>query len=67
MQAGDDARARDRMVAVTQQGGEEVESGIELAGRARQALGQVVGEAQGVVDRISHIAAATEEQSSASE
>ncbi len=54
-------------VVAMKQGGEEVESGIDLAGRARASLEKVVGEAQSVVDRVTQIAAASEEQSATSE
>ncbi len=54
-------------VKVMTHGNEEVKSGIELADRAGNALEQVVGSSQEVLDMINQIAAASEEQSSTSE
>ena len=45
-------------VQAMQRGSGEVESGIALAGEARQALTRVVGEASGVLDQVTQIASA---------
>ncbi len=57
----------DNAVEEMQQGTTEVESGIELADKAGDSLGQVVSSSQEVQDMINQIAAANEEQSSTSE
>ena len=48
-------------------GTEEVEKGIESAGKSGKSLSEIIVNANGVVDMINQVAAASEEQSSAAE
>jgi methyl-accepting chemotaxis protein len=54
-------------VASMEEGTKEVDSGIKLADRAGESLKEIVGMIQNLTDMVSQIAAASEEQSSASE
>ena len=54
-------------VKAMHRGNKEVEEGIELADRARESLDRIVAGVQQVVDVVTQIAAASEEQSTTSE
>ncbi len=60
-------REAEEAVGVMQRGGKEVDGGILLAGEARKSLASVVHAAADVLDRVSQIASASEEQSATSE
>ncbi len=54
-------------VTAMRQGGRQMTRGIELAGQARDSLNRIVSEAGNVIERVSQIAAASEEQSTTAE
>ncbi len=60
-------RETEEAVNAMSRGSVEVDAGIRLAGQARQSLDKMVAEARAVVDRVTQIAAASEEQSATSE
>jgi methyl-accepting chemotaxis protein len=54
-------------VAMMDEGTKTMEDGIRLADKAGESLNEIVGVSQTLVDMVTHIAAASEQQSSASE